>query len=389
MLPGPGKGRAVLSSWEGFMNRFHVAVIAALAIFSIAVMPAHADEKLVFGALLPLTGPAAPIGAEQQRGVDYAVRKINESGGIDGRKVEFRYEDSQGKPDTGVLSFNKLIDYDHVPAVISAFSSVGIAIGPIATRRETLVLNPGAQSDQLGDISPFLLNTIPLVHDETKVLARYIYDKVGARNVAVIYENAAAGTDGRNDFVEAFKKLGGTIVADEAIEFGQTNYRPTLLKVRAAKPDLVYLVVLQGYEPLIEQIGQIPGFPVCAGTTFLRLAWGHPEAVGWYQSAVHSEIDPKIEEEFKAIYKQPDMSFFGREYYTAANIIFEATAHVLKDGKDLTGRNLLDKINEIQDFENSVAKLHFDKSTNTAKRGIEVLKYTKTEREVVAVESAK
>ena len=371
------------------MKRLLTAAAAAALCAAAALTPVRAqDAPLVLGALLPLTGPAAPIGEEQRRGVEFAVDRINAAGGVAGHRVEMRYEDSQGKPDIGVLSFNKLIDYDDVPAVLSAFSSVGIAVAPIATRRERLVVNPGAQSNQLGGASPYLLNTIPLVADETKVMARYIYETLDAKNVAVIYENAAAGTDGRNDFVRDFEALGGRIVADEAIEFGQTNYRPTLLKVAAAKPDLVYLVVLQGYEPLIEQIGQFPGFPICAGTTFLRLAWGHPEALGWYQSAIRSGIDPETEAAFKDQFQTEEMTFFGREYFNAANMIFTAAEAVYAEGGEVTGKALLDKVNEIQDFRSSIADLHFDAGTNTARRGIEILKYTETEREVVAVAEA-
>ena len=60
-------------------------------------------------------------------------------------------------------------------------------------------------------------------------MTKYALAKLG-KTAAVIYENAQAGIDGRDDFKKIWAG-GGKIVADEAVEFGQTNYRPTMLKV--------------------------------------------------------------------------------------------------------------------------------------------------------------
>jgi branched-chain amino acid transport system substrate-binding protein len=116
------------------------AILASFTLSSIA-----SAQEIVIGALLPLTGPAAPIGLEEQQGIEFAVDKINAAGGVRGRKIKIMYEDSQGKPDVGVLAFNKLVDLHNVPAVMTAFSSVSLAIAPLATRKKVLVINPAAQ----------------------------------------------------------------------------------------------------------------------------------------------------------------------------------------------------------------------------------------------------
>ena len=67
---------------------------------------------------------------------------------------------------------------------------------------------------------------------------KYVVEKLGKKTAGIIYENAAAGVDGKDDFKKAFEALGGKILAEEPTEFGQTNYRPSLLKVASVKPDL-------------------------------------------------------------------------------------------------------------------------------------------------------
>ena len=66
------------------------------------------------------------------------------------------YEDSQGKPDQGVLAFNRLLDLHQAPAIVTAFSSISLAIAPLATRKKVLVINPAAQTNKLADASPYL-----------------------------------------------------------------------------------------------------------------------------------------------------------------------------------------------------------------------------------------
>jgi branched-chain amino acid transport system substrate-binding protein len=333
----------------------------------------------------PAAGPAAPVGLDQQQGVQFAVDKINAAGGIRGHKVNVLYEDSQAKPDVGVLSFNKLVDLRNVPAIISAFSSVSLAIAPLATRRKVLVVNAGAQSNQLGNASPYLFNTIPLVKDETSVLVRYIVEKLGKKTAAIIYENAAAGIDGKEDFKKAFEGMGGKIVAEETTEFGQTNYRPGLLKVASVKPDFMYLVMTQDLRPFVDQVSQIQNLPMGIGTTFMRTAFGYPASVGWVQSAIKSDFAPDLEKEFKEKYKTTEAPFFSREYYNAANVVFKAMDRLLEKNVPITGESLRSAIFEVKNFGTSVANVTFADS-NTAVRGVEIYQYTKDERKVVAVE---
>jgi branched-chain amino acid transport system substrate-binding protein len=365
-----------------------MGAVVVMAAALVASAPNARAQELQIGAILPLTGPAASVGLDQQQGVQFAVDKINAAGGLHGRKVKVLYEDSQAKPDVGVLSFNKLVDLNNVPAVISAFSSVSLAIAPLATRKKVLVFNAGAQSNQLANASPFLFNTIPLVKDETAVLVKYVVEKLGKKTAGIIYENAAAGVDGKEDFKKAFEALGGKILAEEPTEFGQTNFRPSLLKVASVKPDFMYLVMTQDLRPFVEQVSQIPGLPMGVGTTFLRTAFGFDASVGWIQSAIKSDFAPDLEKEFKEKFKTTEAPFFSREYYNAANIVMKAMDYLLEKNKPITGESLQAAIFEIKTFGSSVAQVTFDKS-NTAVRGLEIYQYTKTERKVVAVEEQK
>lgn len=359
--------------------------LAAAAMIGVLGSSAGKAQDITIGALLPLTGPAAPVGVEQQQGVQFAIDKANAAGGVAGRKIVGLYEDSQGKPDVGVLSFNKLVDLRNTPIVITAFSSVSLAIAPLATRKRVLVVNSAAQSNQLAKASPYLINTIPLVRDETGSIVNYMAKTLGKKRAAIVYENAAAGIDAKDDFKHAFEKLGGVINDEEPVEFGQTNYRPALLKAAAGKPDFVYFAVTQGHPTYVEQARQIPDFPIGAGTTLVNPSFGYPGSVGWYQSAIRSQAPPELEAEFKAKFNSPGMSFFSREYYNATTIVLDAIASVIAKGQPVNGETVRAAIFDKKVFKSSIANLRFETS-NTAIRGVEIQQYGPTERKVIAIE---
>jgi branched-chain amino acid transport system substrate-binding protein len=386
VLHGGGKtsinGRETMT-YQAIRALARATVLAA----AMAVANTASAQEIVLGSLLPLTGPAAPTGIEEQTGVIFAVDKINAAGGIRGRKITVIHEDSQGKPDVGVLSFNRLTDLRNVPVVITAFSSVSLAIAPLATRKKTLVINPAAQSNQLENASPYLLNTIPLVGDEAVVTAKFALNFMKKKTAAIIYENVAAGIDGKDYFKKAFEQMGGKVLIEEPVEFGQTNFRPTLLKVVASKPDVVYISMTQGHPAFAEQVGQLDSFPVALGTTFSRPFYGFKSTLGWYHTALKSDVTPAMEKEFNEKFKTKEMGFFAREYFNSTNIVLKAIEKVLADGGQITGESVRKAIFDIKTFKSDVATIVFN--TNTAVRQIEMLQLAEGARKVVDFDSTK
>lgn len=353
-------------------------LLAALAIAAFG--SAAAAQDITIGAILPLTGPAAPTGIQEQQGVIFAVDKINAAGGIRGRQVKVIFEDSQAKPDQGVLGFNRLADLNKVPAIMTAFSSISLAIAPLATRREILVINPAAQANALSNASPYMVNTIPTVGDETRELAKFAADKLG-KSVAIIYENAAAGIDGKDDFKKGFEAAGGKVILEEPVEFGQTNFRSTLLKVAAAKPDFVHISMTQGHDAFAEQVGQISGFPKATGTSFSRPFFGFKSTLGWFHSAIESAVPADEEKAFIAKFNVKEMGFFEREYYNSTNVLLKVIDATLAKGQELTGKNLRENLFAIKTFNSGIANLTFE--GNTAKRSVEILTHGPSARERV------
>lgn len=344
----------------------------AFATQGLWIAPAAAQTKeVVIGAVLPLTGPAAQIGIQEQTGIEFATAKINAAGGVRGYKIRIVYEDTQGRPDLGVLGFNRLVDMYNVPSVLTAYSSVSLAIAPLATRRKVFVLNPAAQTNKLADASPYLVNTIPLVKDEVSMIANYAAARLG-KKAAILYENAAVGIDLRDEFKKTYLAAGGTIVADEAVEFGSTNLRPALLKIAAAKPDFVFQGITSGPDMVVDQLRQVPDFPIGVGNSFFTSLQGYKETSGWYQSAVRSAASPETEKEFVEMFKTKEMSFYAREYAAATQILFKLIDYLIEKGRPVSGENLRAALSELKTFDSPGGPITFD--GNNANRQIDIYK---------------
>ena len=367
-------------------TRVRKSCIRLLAVGAATILPlalwtgnASAQSKeIVLGAMLPLTGSAAQIGREEQNGIQFATDNVNAAGGIRGYKVRFVYEDTQGKPDQGVLAFGRLTDLHHTSALLTAYSSVTLAIAPLATRKKVFVLNPAAQTSKLATASPYLVNTISLAKDEVGIIAKYAAEKLG-KKAAVFYDNASVGIDLRDEFKAAFLAAGGTIVEDEAVEFGSTNMRPALLKIAAAKPDFAFMAATSGPGVIGEQISQIPGYPTAIGTSFFAPFKSYPVTV--YHTLVKSSVTTDTEKEFNAKFNTTEMPFFSREYANASQIMFKLIDYLLEKGRPITGENLRTALFEVKTFDSPNGKISFE--TNTARREIEIYRLTPAGRTLI------
>ena len=322
---------------------------ALLALCVLAIAPALA-ETIRFGAILPLTGPGGLIGTQQQKGIQFALDHINAKGGVRGNTIEVIFEDNQAKPDQSVLLFNKLTDLQKLPMIFTAYSGPSLAMAPLATRKKVLLLNAGAQADALANASPYLINTLPTIGDEIKVLSDWLL-RNGKRKASILFENSAAGISGRDNYLKHYKGGGGTILAQEPTQFGQTDFRPALLKIADSKPDVMLVSITAAAQQMAQQYKQLGATFQVAGTTFFQdpALIADPAADGFLHTQLQSQAPPELAAEFKAKYGA-EMEFFVRQYYNASNILFTALDRVLAEGKPVTGENLRDAILKIKRF---------------------------------------
>jgi branched-chain amino acid transport system substrate-binding protein len=356
-------------SWSNIdMRRVRVGLAALAAGLIFVCAQANADT-IRFGGILPLTGPGALIGTAEMHGVQFAVDQANARGGVHGNQIEVQFEDNQAKPDQSVLSFNKLTDLQHVSVIFTGYSGPTLAMAPLATRKKVLLVNAGAQADALAKASPYLVNTLPTIGDEISVLSKWLVGE-GKKNAAIMFENDAAGMSGRDDYLHSFPEAGGTILAQEATQFGQTDFRPALLKLADAKPEVMLVAITAGLLQMAQEYHQLGMKFTVAGTTFFAdpSTIADPSSAGFVHTQLRIDAPPDLAAQFKAKYGA-DMEFFAKQYYNAAQIVLTTLDKVLAENKPVTGENMHDTLLQIRKFQGLIP-LEF--KTNTASVPIDI-----------------
>ena len=218
---------------------------AALALSAAALVASRAraqgKDPYKFGALMPTTGLEAGYGLDFVKTFEMAVKDVNDRGGVNGHPLEMIVLDTQAKPELAIPAAQKLIDVDKVPLIVTAWSSVVKALGPVMNRGHVVQINMGANSPDIANLGDFTYSTFPLADVDVTALANYAHDKLGKKRAAVLYINNDTGIGGAKLFRDTFTKAGGEIVAFEAYDPKATDFTGLLLKLRVANPDMVHM----------------------------------------------------------------------------------------------------------------------------------------------------
>lgn len=220
-----------------------ILVVVALVSVLIFTQTKKGPEVIKIGAILPLTGDGAKYGQSAKKGIDLAVEEINALGGIRNRTLRIIYEDSMLDPKQAVSAINKLITVDKVPAIIGAMaSSVTLAIAPIAEKNHIVLLSPASSAPEISKAGDYIFrNTYSDIY-EGPIIARYAYEKLAFRRIAILHINNDFGVGLSKTFQQSFVQLGGKIFDVESYDQGSSDFRSQLSKIKESNPESIYLV---------------------------------------------------------------------------------------------------------------------------------------------------
>ena len=319
------------------MNKTLVAAVALMACVS---QPALAQQKSIkIGFISTFSGPTATIGNDMRNSFELALDHLGRKMG--GLPVEVVYEDDQQKPEVGKQKTEKLIESDHVDFIVGyIWSNVLLASLKPAIDSKTIMIGSNAGPSQIaGELcSPYFFSTSWQNDQTPAAVGRYMNQK-SVKNAYLIGPNYAAGKDMLAGVKAIFK---GTIVGEEYTRWpDQLDFSAELSKVRAAKPDAVFVFYpgAAGVQFLNQYVqaglkSQIPLYTAFTidETTLPRQgenAIGVPGAQEWVND-LPNDANKKFVADYKAKYKASP-SFYGAQSYDAANLVNSAVVAVRGD----------------------------------------------------------
>lgn len=217
-----------------------ILLLGAIVFFQNKQQPGFNSDTIQVGVLLPLSGDAASYGEPARNVFELARSEINSSGGINGKNLEFIYEDSKCNGRDAVNAAQKLVNVDKVQFILGGLCSTeSFAAVPVASAAKVAMASSVSTSPKLTGISPYFFRTSPSDASQGQLDAQAAANK-GYKKVAVIQEQLDYPLGLYQAFDQSFQAQGGKTVV-EAFPEGAADFRSILTKLKAANPDALFL----------------------------------------------------------------------------------------------------------------------------------------------------
>jgi len=201
-----------------------------------------AEEPIKIGQLIPFTGFLGAIGEYGKQGATIAVEELNARGGVLGRKLELITED-EANPGVAVQKARKLIERDQVVAIEGLVSSAScLAVGDEAQRARILVINAGANSDEIRSkrCHRYVFSTEGCNTQYVGAIGNWLIKSRKITSWYFITSDYAFGHDLLRVARNLLQSHQGTEVGSDLVPTGTTDFSQYITKMKQAKPELIF-----------------------------------------------------------------------------------------------------------------------------------------------------
>lgn len=341
------------------------ATLAAMPQLASAAEPGISKDKILLGSFLPLQSGLAAGATQMKEGCDAYFRWINEKGGVNGRKIEWLVENDSYNPQQTAAVVKKLVDRDEVFALVSTLGTVtNLAVLPFLAQRGVPIVNPAGGHERLNKpTDKNVFGILPLSSEIGESMAEFAVTKLGAKRVAIFFQNDQFGKDQRDGAVAALKKHNLTAVGEASYVPSDVDISAQAVALKQTNPDVVILAVIPKHGALFakeaQRLGWKPkmvGHNTVADPIVLDLA-GAEALEGIYvnlMTAVATMDKPAVKQANEILakyYPQTKPGYYPYLGMAGGIIIVEA---IKRAGHDLTRAKLITALEGLGHFEPGV-----------------------------------
>ena len=316
------------------------------------------DTEIKIGNIIPYSGPASAYGSVGKAMAGY-FQKINDEGGINGRKINFISYDDAYSPPKAVEQTRKLVESDEVLVVFGALgtpSNTAIQKYLNAKKVPQLFLATGATKWNDPKAFPWTMGWLPSYQSEGRIYAKYLLKEKPDAKIAALYQNDDFGKDylkGLQDGLGAKKSM---IVAEESYELAEPSIDSHIVKLKATGADVLVIFTTPKFgAQTIKKVGELGWKPmqIIANVSASTATVMKPAGIDYAQGVISAtyakdSTDPQWNDDpgmkdFKATLAKyvPEVNVADSSALTGYNMA-ETMVQVLKQcGDDLTRANVM------------------------------------------------
>lgn len=228
--------------------------------------PGATDTEIRIGNIMPYSGPASAYGTIGKAEAAY-FKKINASGGINGRKINFiSYDDAYSPPKT-VEQARKLVESDEVLFIYSALGTPpNSAIHKYMNSKKVPQLFVATGATKWADAKnfPWTMGWQPNYQSESRIYAKYLLKEKPNGKIAVLYQNDDYGKDYLKGLKDGLGALAASmIIAEESYETSEPSIDNHLVKLKSTGADVLINIATPKFAAqAIKKVGEIGWKPL-------------------------------------------------------------------------------------------------------------------------------
>ncbi len=210
-----------------------------------------AQDVIKIGAVMPLTGKESKIGGAYKAATEYAVKEVNDAGGLQVGKKKMKVQllllDDTTDPSKSAQLVEQLINQDKVTAIIGGYASHLVQAQSVVPERYGVpYVTGGAGASAIYGRSKWVFGTLSPVEKLAETQMEFLSDLQKSKKlktplkIVLLKENTEHGRDfekGVKDFAKAHPKE-FSVILDESFELNAPDFRPLLSRVENAHGDV-------------------------------------------------------------------------------------------------------------------------------------------------------
>ena len=238
------------------MKKFiSVMLVAAMAVTALTGCGSNSSssssskkdaDKYYIGGIGPTTGATAIYGTAVKNGAQIAVDEINAAGGINGKQIEYRFEDDQNDAEKAVNAYNTLKDWGMQMLVGTTTTAPCIAVAGKTASDNMFQITPSASSpDVLSSGNGNVFQVCFTDPNQGVASAQYIAKNKLATKIGIIYDSSDVYSSGIEEKFESEAKTQGLNIVSKAAftADSKTDFGTQLQKAKDAGADLLFLPI--------------------------------------------------------------------------------------------------------------------------------------------------
>ena len=216
---------------------------AAAASVAMASGQGVSKTEITLGSIQDLSGPIAGFGKQVRLGMMLRVDEINEQGGVNGRKINLKIEDSAYDPKKAVLAAQKLVNQDKIFAMVGHIGTAqNLAAMPVQFEKNVINFFPVTAAREMYE--PFhrlKYSFAATYYDQMRTAVPKLAKEKGAKKVCTMYQDDEFGLEVMRGAEDGLKAAGMALAEKTTYKRGATDFSSQIQRLQASGCDMVVL----------------------------------------------------------------------------------------------------------------------------------------------------